>query len=44
MFAALTETSVEIANYPFTTIDANVGVAWLPPSAGLPVSLRLASP
>ncbi len=29
-FAALTETSVEIANYPFTTIDANVGVAWLP--------------
>ncbi len=29
-FAALTETPVEIANYPFTTIDANVGVAWLP--------------
>ena len=29
-FAALTETSVEIANYPFTTIEANVGVAWLP--------------
>ncbi|MDP6326071.1 MAG: 50S ribosome-binding GTPase [Candidatus Thalassarchaeaceae archaeon] len=22
-FAALTETAVEIANYPFTTIDAN---------------------
>ena len=25
-FAALTETVVEIANYPFTTIDANVGI------------------
>ena len=29
-FAALTETVVEIANYPFTTIDANIGIAWLP--------------
>ena len=29
-FSALTETPVEIANYPFTTIDPNVGVAWLP--------------
>ncbi len=29
-FAALTETPVEIANYPFTTIEANVGIAWLP--------------
>ena len=30
MFSALTESLVEIANYPFTTIDPNVGVAWLP--------------
>ncbi len=30
MFSALTETPVEIANYPFTTIEPNVGVAWLP--------------
>lgn len=29
-FSALTETPVEIANYPFTTIDPNVGVTWLP--------------
>jgi len=29
-FAALTETIVEIANYPFTTIDANIGIAWIP--------------
>ncbi len=29
-FAALTETVVEIANYPFTTIDANIGIAWIP--------------
>jgi ribosome-binding ATPase YchF (GTP1/OBG family) len=28
-FAALTETSVEIANYPFTTIEANVGVTFI---------------
>ncbi len=27
-FAALTETTVEIANYPFTTIEANVGVTY----------------
>lgn len=30
MFSALTESLVEIANYPFTTIEPNVGVAWLP--------------
>ena len=29
-FSAMTQTPVEIANYPFTTIDPNVGVAWLP--------------
>ena len=29
-FAALTESAVEIANYPFTTIDPNVGVTFLP--------------
>ena len=29
-FSALTETPVDIANYPFTTIDPNVGFAWLP--------------
>ncbi|MBT4058714.1 MAG: redox-regulated ATPase YchF [Euryarchaeota archaeon] len=28
-FSALTETVVDIANYPFTTIDANVGVTYL---------------
>ncbi len=28
-FAALTETAVEIANYPFTTIEANIGVAYI---------------
>ena len=28
-FAALTETTVEIANYPFTTIEPNVGVTWI---------------
>ena len=28
-FAALTETSVDIANYPFTTIEANVGVTYI---------------
>lgn len=28
-FAALTETTVEIANYPFTTIEANIGVAYI---------------
>jgi len=30
VFSALTEMSVDIANYPFTTIDPNVGVTWLP--------------
>ena len=30
IFSAMTQTPVEIANYPFTTIDPNVGVAWLP--------------
>ena len=29
-FSAMTQTPVDIANYPFTTIDPNVGVAWLP--------------
>ncbi len=29
-FSALTEMPVDIANYPFTTIDPNVGVTWLP--------------
>ncbi|HJM18316.1 MAG TPA: YchF-related putative GTPase [Candidatus Thalassarchaeaceae archaeon] len=29
-FSALTMMPVEIANYPFTTIDPNVGVTWLP--------------
>ncbi len=32
-FAALTETAVEIANYPFTTIDANVGVTYIATNA-----------
>jgi len=35
-FAALTESSVEIANYPFTTIDPNVGVTFLPAGANCP--------
>ncbi len=30
VFSALTEMPVDIANYPFTTIDPNVGVTWLP--------------
>ena len=30
IFSAMTQTPVDIANYPFTTIDPNVGVAWLP--------------
>ena len=29
-FSALTEMPVDIANYPFTTIDPNVGVTWVP--------------
>jgi len=29
-FSALTENPVDIANYPFTTIDPNIGVTWLP--------------
>ena len=29
-FSALTEMPVDIANYPFTTIDPNVGVTWIP--------------
>ena len=29
-FSALTEIPVDIANYPFTTIEPNVGVTWLP--------------
>ena len=36
-FAALTESAVEIANYPFTTIDPNVGVTFLPAEANVPV-------
>jgi len=40
-FAALTESSVEIANYPFTTIDPNVGVTFLPAGSKCPCfSLR----
>ena len=35
-FAALTESAVEIANYPFTTIDPNVGVTFLPAEANCP--------
>jgi hypothetical protein len=30
VFSALTSNPVEIANYPFTTIEPNVGIAWLP--------------
>lgn len=29
LFSALTKTPVEIANYPFTTLKPNVGIAWL---------------
>ena len=35
-FAALTESSVEIANYPFTAIDPNVGVTFLPAEGSCP--------
>ena len=37
-FAALTETPVEIANYPFTTIDPNVGVTFI--AASLPCACQ----
>jgi ribosome-binding ATPase YchF (GTP1/OBG family) len=37
-FAALTETPVDIANYPFTTIDPNVGVTYI--SASLPCACQ----
>ena len=37
-FSALTEMPVDIANYPFTTIEPNVGVTWIPlPSPPVPV-------
>lgn len=29
LFSALTKTPVDIANYPFTTLKPNVGIAWL---------------
>lgn len=29
LFSALTKSPVEIANYPFTTLKPNVGIAWL---------------
>ena len=35
-FAALTESAVEIANYPFTTIAPNVGVTFLPAESNCP--------
>ena len=38
-FAALTESAVEIANYPFTTIDPNVGVTFLPADANCPCEI-----
>jgi len=37
-FAALTETTVEIANYPFTTIEPNVGVTWISSPTTCPCS------
>ena len=37
-FAALTETPVDIANYPFTTIDPNVGVTYI--AASLPCACK----
>ena len=44
-FAALTETTVEIANYPFTTIEANVGVTYIAatsPCACKELSIKIA--
>ena len=38
MFSALTESTVDIANYPFTTIDANPGVTFIPVPAICPCS------
>ena len=38
IFSAMTQTPVEIANYPFTTIDPNVGVAGLPLPSKCPCS------
>ena len=37
-FSAMTQTPVDIANYPFTTIEPNVGVAWLPLPSTCPCS------
>jgi len=38
MFAALTESNVDIANYPFTTIEANIGVTFIPAPLPCPCS------
>ena len=40
LFSALTETPVEIANYPFTTIDPNVGVSFVKSSQPCPCKIR----
>ena len=37
MFAALTQINVEIANYPFTTIDPNVGITLIPARHNCPI-------
>ncbi len=39
MFAALTEINVEIANYPFTTIDPNVGITLIQAKHECPTKL-----
>jgi ribosome-binding ATPase YchF (GTP1/OBG family) len=39
MFAALTEINVEIANYPFTTIDPNVGITLIQVKHDCPTKL-----